>query len=125
MRGQIFPEKWAMPCKLQFDSLIWPALDIKSRLFHFHFFPAAFGLILQWIGGIERLDVQVLLVHAENRPAKTNALVVPALDSRRSGLRRADDVPARRDQMHDVAKRRHDVHGAVRVIRENRAASGS
>src|SRR6185503_4079472 len=70
----------------------------------------------------ERLDVDVLLVHAHDRQSERDAIVMPDGDARTAWLTRANDVPTRTDKMRDVANR-GVRDGAVRIIREDRLAA--
>ncbi len=73
------------------------------------------------IGGVELLDVQVLLVEPEYREAPGDVLVVPQGNPRQAWFARADDVPAGSDEMHHVAEG-WQADNAVRIIGKQRFA---
>ena len=56
------------------------------------------------LGGIGFFDVQVLLIDSDDGESETDTLVVSGGDSGKRGLSRADDVPARADQMNKVSQ---------------------
>ena len=82
MSGRVFPKDGTMPREFQVHHLVGLTFDVKRGLLNFHRVPAGLRFVTQWIGRIERLNVQVLLIHAEDRPAKAHALVVPTLHAR-------------------------------------------
>jgi len=69
---------------------------------------------ISWVQG---LDVQILLVEAENGEAPRNGLVVAGGDAGQCRLDRTDDVPTGCDQVNDVAQRRLGDH-PVRIVGE-------
>ena len=71
--------------------------------------------------GLYPLDVDVLLVHAHDRQAERDALVMADRHAGTRGLARADHVPARTDEMRDVPNRRMRDR-AVWIVREDRFA---
>lgn len=71
-----------MSGEFQVHHLVGFPLDVKRGLLNFHRVPARLRFIAEWIGRIERLNIQVLLIHAEDSPAKTNTLVMPTLHAR-------------------------------------------
>src|SRR5215831_18728417 len=122
MRGQGFPEDWTMPREFQIRHLIGLSLYVNGGFLNGHSFPPVFCLVTKGIRGIERLNIQILLIHAEDGPAEAHALVMSALHSGRSRFRGTNYIPTWRNQVHDVAERRNDVHGAVRIVGEYRPA---
>src|SRR5215472_18765675 len=71
--------------------------------------------VLLRVGWVFLFEIQILLIEAENREAPGDFLVVPCSNAGKRRLTGADDVPAGRDQMHDVAKRRLG-QDAVRIV---------
>ena len=84
--------------------------------------PSGLRPVLQRIGRIELLDVQILLVEAENSESPGDVLVVAEGDSRQARFAGANDIPSRSDEMNHVAQRGQREY-AVRVIGKQRLAA--
>src|SRR5215472_7184645 len=70
MRGQVFPKDWTMPREFQIRHLISLSLYVDGGFLNGHSFPPVFCLVTKGIRGIERLNIQILLIHAEDGPAE-------------------------------------------------------
>ena len=96
----------------------------RNRLFdHVHRQPVAPVLVEVRFAGLRAVDVDVLLVDAEDRQAEGDRAVVPDRDPGQRRLAGADQIEFRRGQVDDVAQRGHGL-GAVRVVREQGPAGG-
>ena len=69
-----------------------------------------------------RIEVEILLIDAEDREAERDALVVANGDAGQGRFAGADDVEPRRHEVRDVAQRRHGV-AAVGVVGEHGLAA--
>src|SRR5260370_38372449 len=124
MRDRVFPEYRTMPGELQLDSHVGFALHVESGWEHLHPRPALASFVAQQIARVEFLKIKVLLIHAEDCPSPRNALVVAVLHTGSARFGGANDVPPWSHEVHDIAQRRRFVHGAVRVITDERAPRG-
>ena len=120
----VLPEHRAVAREFQVDALRSRSLDQELLATDGHRRPSCLGAVLERIGGIEFLDVQVLLVEAKDGESPGDMLVVAEGDPRQARLARADDVPSRSDEMNHVAQRRQREH-TVRVIGKQRLAARS
>ena len=89
---------------------------------HGHRLPAAEIAVAVRVGRVGLVDVEVLVVLAEHGQPPRAVLVVADRHAGQHRLAAADDVPARRHQVHPVAQRRRRLH-AVRVVRHDRIAA--
>ena len=87
-----------------------------------HRLPRAPVAILRRVRRVRAVDVEILAVRVEDGEPPRSVLVVPDGDAGDHRLAAADHVPPRRDQVHEVAKRRRGDR-AVRVVRHERAAA--
>src|SRR5690242_9747580 len=116
MRRHIFPKYRAVARELQIHGDVGPALHMEGSLLYLHVLPAVLGLVAQRVAGIELFQIKILLVHAENSPAPGDVLVVSVFNAGRARLGGPNYVPARSDQVNNVAERRDLIHRAVRII---------
>src|SRR4029077_13026949 len=94
MMSGIFPQHGTMIGKVQRHHLRSTAFYLDRGLFRTHGLPLALVPVLEWIRGIEFLDVEVLLIYVENRQSPGNALVMSDGNTRERWLAGADHVPA-------------------------------
>jgi hypothetical protein len=87
-----------------------------------HRLPGAAILVLRGIRRIGAIDVQILAVGAEDGEAPGAVLIVSDRDSRDHRLPAADDVPARRVEVHEVAQR-GGGNGAMGIVRHRGATA--
>ena len=96
-------------------------LHANLILHHLHVDEAAARLHLSRVRRIQLFDVEVLHVCAEDRQPPRDAVVVPDRHTGKPRHDRADHVPARRIQVHEIAQRRM-IEIAVRIVGEHRLA---
>ncbi len=120
MRG-VLKHHRAMAGEFQFDIAGRFAFHRNRLPDHLHRFPAGLVFVLQRIGGIDVIDIDVFAVGAEDGEAPGADAVVPDGNARQRRLARADHVPARRVQMHPIAQGRRFLH-PVRIIHQKRIA---
>ena len=96
----------AMRCTLDFDGFQAP---------RYRYWPG--------FAGLQLLDVEILLIDADDRKTERHALVVAEGDAGQRRLAGADGIPAGAHQVHGLAQR-GDLHRAVRVVGQQRLAGG-
>src|ERR1043166_371509 len=94
-----------MASPLEIDGRRGTSSNLKLLFLHHHLPPAGLRLILQGVRRVEFLDVEVLLIQAEDRESPPNLLVVSQRYARQSWLTRADYIPSRCHQVHHVTQR--------------------
>ena len=120
----ILVHDWTMPRESKFQRQWFTATTDANRLVNDpHRFPAIPHAILTRVVGMGALDEQIGLVGPHDGEAPCDAVVVSQRHARKCRLTAADDVPARRMQMDQIAQRR-ECRGTVRVARQKRLAGG-
>ena len=117
----VFVEDRTVPRELQLDLLRRSTFDRNLFGHDPHRLPLPAKSDFVRIGRIHLFDVHVFLIRADDRQAPRETIVVADRDADERRLAGADDVPARRVQVNDVAQRRvGDV--AMRIVGDHRLA---
>ena len=117
--GAVLEQHRSVARVFQLDGLRLLTLDRDRVRGDAHRLPVAAVAILVRVRGIGVVDVEVLGVLSEDRQPPRAVLVVADRHAGQHRFAAADDVPARRDQVHPVAQRRRRDH-AMRIVGEDR-----
>ena len=101
IRGQ----HWTMAGELHLNVARRLALDLDRLVNCANVVPAISKSVLVRIVGVERLDIQIFLIHREDRQPKRDLVVVADRDSGQRRLARADDVEPGGIELDDIAQR--------------------
>ena len=93
-----------MAAELQLDASRCRALDRNLFADDAQRFPGAVEADLVGVGGVDFLDVDIVLIGAGDGEPPRETIVVADGHADKRRLSRTDDVPARRVQVDDVAK---------------------
>src|SRR3989304_9819341 len=123
----VFIENRTVAGVLELDRLRRLSLDRDGLAQSLHFPPAAEIAVLIQVRGICVVDVEVLVVLAEDGEAPTSVLVMPDGDPGKDRLTPADHVPSGRREVNEVAERRSregagGIADHVRVARLRQSA---
>src|SRR5215472_5554302 len=121
MACHILPQHRTMLSELERKALRRAVFHGDYGLLRSHRFPLTIAPVLQRIRRIELLDVEILLIHREDRKSPRDVLVVSNGDTWKGRFAGADHIPPWCTQMHDVTQRRKRNH-AMRIIRQYRLA---
>ncbi len=121
--GRILVDHRSVPGEGEFDVAGRAAFHLDGLTDDLHVLPAAAIAVLAWVGGVGLVDVEVFLIAGENRETEGDRLVVADGNPRQGGLTGADDIQARRAQLHDVAQRRN-AQGPMGIVGQNRPTAG-
>ncbi len=119
MARPVLEEDRAVAAEFQLDDLVAASLH-SDRVSHDpQRFPRPVESHLVPVRRVDLFDVDVFLVGADDREAPRDAFVVPERHAHERRLGGADDVPARRLEVHDVAQGRIR-HLAMRIVGDDR-----
>ena len=116
---RVLVDHGTVPGVFQRRLVVGGSLDLDGLGPHGHGLPLPEVAVLVRVSGVRVVDHQVLVVLPEYRQAPAAFLVVSDGEAGEDRLAAADDVPARRLQVHEVAERGRD-DGAVGVVHDER-----
>jgi hypothetical protein len=85
--------------------------------------PLAAISVLGGVRGVDGFHIEILLIDADDRKTERHVLIVPKRDAGQGRFAGANGIPAGAHQVHGLAQR-GQLHRAVRVVGQQRAAGG-